>query len=266
MNNNNRRRSGLLGMLLITPFVVIMCKGTGRSEHDSAVPKCIPVIVGSIPHPDAPFTQGLCYDNGVLYQSSGLYGESAVRSLDTNGVVRARQPMAEQNFGEGCALLDGRLFQITWREQRGYVYSLPMLAPVDSFRYQGEGWGLCTVADRFFMSDGSDRLSIRDARFAMTGSVAVTCGGKPLVNLNELEFARGYLYANVWYSDFIFEIDPQSGVVRRIIDCSEIVRRENPPAADFVLNGIAWRPHDNRFYITGKKWKNIYIVDIPAWR
>lgn len=246
---------------------IILCEGksgAGEAAGSTPVPQCSPRIIRTIPHDGNAFTQGLCFKNGIFYESDGLYGESALRTFDTNGVVLTRLDISGNVFAEGCALLNDRLFQLTWREQRCYVYSTPGLIMVDSLPYIGEGWGLCAAGSGLVISNGSDTLYTRNERFRLTGKTAVTFGGKPLQNLNELEFARGHIFANVWYSDFIFEIDPQRGVVVRSINCSEIVKKENPASPDYVLNGIAYRADNGLFYLAGKKWRNIYIVEIPA--
>ena len=260
-----RGRKTLLIFAGILPVLCsAMCEGKSGGGAASPVLRITPRIIRTIPHDGNAFTQGLCFKSGVLYESDGLYGESALRTLDTGGTVIVKRNVAPTVFAEGCAFLDGRIFQLTWREQRCYVYSAPGLAPADSVPYGGEGWGLCTAEGRLVMSNGTDTLYTRNRQFALAGKTAVTCEGKPLPNLNELEYARGRIFANVWYSDFIFEINPQSGAVERIVDCGEIVRQENPSSPDYVLNGIAYRPDNGLFYITGKKWKNIYIVEIPA--
>ena len=260
------RRGSLLGALPL--LCLAACEGKTGTRSAGAPPDphhLVPRIVRVIPHDGRAFTQGLCIDGGVIYESDGLYGESGLRMSDTSGRVLAQQPLPPLVFAEGCALSGGSLFQLTWRERRCYVYSLSGggLRLVDSLAYDGEGWGLCTAGGELLMSNGSDTLYARDRQMRIRRKTAVTCGGKPLVNLNEIEFANGSVYANVWYSDFIFEIDPASGAVERIYDCAELVAREKPDSDEKVLNGIAFCPASGLFYCTGKKWNNIYVVDLP---
>jgi len=235
-----------------------------KSPHTTSgsVPKIQPVILGTIPHDSAAFTQGLFYTDGVLYESDGLYGKSDIRRIDTTGTVIQNQPVPDV-FAEGCALMGSRLFQITWREQTAIIYSMPSLKPEGTLTYDGEGWGLTSDGTVFIMSNGSDTLYFRDSEFKIQRKLAVTLDGKPLANLNELEFARGNVFANVWFSDYIFEISPQNGKVLRIIDCTNIINMEKPRSEQNVLNGIAFVPRGNYFYITGKNWNNYYKVAIP---
>jgi glutamine cyclotransferase len=235
-----------------------------KSTHTTpgSIQKIQPVILGTIPHDSTAFTQGLFYRDGVLYESDGLYGKSDIRKIDTTGTVIQNQAVPDV-FAEGCALMGSRLFQITWREQTVIIYSLPSLKPEGTLAYDGEGWGLTSDSNVFIMSNGSDTLYFRDTEFKITGKLAVTLDSKPLVNLNELEFARGNVFANVWFSDYIFEISPQNGKVLRIIDCANIVRMEKPDSEQNVLNGIAFVPQGNYFYVTGKNWSNYYKIAIP---
>lgn len=230
----------------------------------SSIPKIQPVIIGTIPHDPMAFTQGLFFRDGFLYESDGLYGKSDIRRIDTTGKIIQNETVPDV-FAEGCAMMGSRLFQITWKEQTAVIYSLPSLKPEGTLPYSGEGWGLTSDDAVLIMSNGSDTLYFRDADFKLNGTVAVTLGGKPLVNLNELEFARGNVFANVWYSDYIFEISPESGKVVRIVDCQNIINIEKPQSQENVLNGIAFVPQGDYFFVTGKNWKNYYKVKIPPF-
>ncbi len=261
--------SGIAGALLLTILCLVSCDGKNEPEPTGATVtpvRCLPRIVGTFPHDEKAFTQGLCLDRGILYESTGLYGESSLRTLDTNCVILSKQSLSENVFAEGCALLADNLYQLTWQGQQCFVYSLPGLLCIDTLSYSGEGWGLTTCNAQFIMSNGSDTLYFRDRGFGLLKKIAVTCDGQPLTRLNELEYvqARNRLYANVWYSDYVFEIDLQRGIVERIIDCSELVARESPSSDQSVLNGIAFIPENGRFYLTGKNWKNVFVVEIPA--
>jgi len=255
--------------LLKTAFLLFLCMCTSlfckkeQAEPDTGkVPQTItPRIIKVLPHDSNSFTQGLFLHNGKLYESTGLYNESTMRITDTSsGTVILSHPLPPVLFGEGCALLDNRIFQITWQEQQCLVYSPENLLCIDTISYSGEGWGLTTYRSVFFMSNGTDTLYQRNASFHLIGKLPVTLNGKPLTSLNELEFAEGKIYANVWFSDYIFEIDPASGKVTRIIDCSSIVAEEKPSSDQAVLNGIAYDENSKTFFITGKKWKKMFVV------
>lgn len=233
----------------------------GGGELPMPVDTLQPAIIAIIPHDSLAFTQGLIYHEGFLYESTGLYGHSRLRKVNAQtGEVLQSVPLGGQFFGEGLALKGNRLVQLTWLEGRAFIYSFPELALEDTFFYGGQGWGLAADSERFIMSDGSENLYFRDDDFQVTGTVKVTRNGQPIYSLNELEYANGYIYANIWYSNFILEINPLNGRVKRVIDCSELVTIENPRDSRAVLNGIAYRPDRNTFYCTGKLWKNLFEI------
>ena len=240
---------------------------TGKNDpaagNPASLPHLFPEIVRTLPHDPDRFTQGLCFEDNRLYQSAGLYQKSTLSILDTAGALLKIIAMPPAVFAEGCALLSGSLYQITWQEKVCFVYSLPDLICTDTIAYSGEGWGLTENDTLFIMSNGSDTLFFRNKAFATVKKVQVTCEGKPLEHLNELEYARNRVFANVWFSDFIFQINPENGDVERIFDCSELVARENPDSREQVLNGIACDPRSGLFYLTGKNWKNIFVVELP---
>ena len=155
------------------------------------------------------------------------------------------------------------LVQLTWREQTALTWSFPGLSPGAPMMYSGEGWGLASDGRHFYMTDGSDTVFVRSADFAIVRKLAITSAGIPVKNLNELEFVKGKLYANVWYRNRILEISAASGRVLRIIDCSSLVRQEQPDSPECVLNGIAYNQENGCFYMTGKKWKKMFVVKLP---
>ncbi|MBN1575699.1 MAG: glutaminyl-peptide cyclotransferase [Chitinispirillaceae bacterium] len=245
---------------------IVACNGKNEPEAEAIITpaRCLPRIIRTLPHDTAAFTQGLVFNGETLYESTGLQHQSSLRALDANGVIHTNRPMSGAVFAEGCAVCAGNLYQLTWRERQCFVYALPGLTCIDTLSYTGEGWGLTSNGIHLIMSNGSDTLYVRDRRFSIMGKIPVTREGKPLSKLNELEFARGRIYANVWFSDYIFEINPRSGIVERIIDCGELVVREAPTSDDCVLNGIAYHSENGLFYLTGKKWKNMFVVEIPV--
>ncbi|MCB9544163.1 MAG: glutaminyl-peptide cyclotransferase [Myxococcales bacterium] len=217
-------------------------------------------ILARYPHDPAAFTQGLVYDGGLLYESTGLRGESTVRivRLETGAVLR-RHDLAARYFGEGLARVDDRLVQLTWQSGEGFVYDRATLAPIGGFAYAGEGWGLAFDGARLVMSDGTARLRFLDPdSYAEIGDVTVRDAGRPVERLNELEVIDGEVFANVWFTDRIARIDPRDGRVAGWIDLSAI----RPPEVrgDDVLNGIAWDAAGRRLLVTGKRWPVIYAV------
>ncbi len=236
-------------------------EGPANGEPPMTADTLKPTIIAAIPHDSLAFTQGLIYHEGFLYESTGLYGRSSLRKVDAQtGEVLQSIPLGGQYFGEGLALKSGRLVQLTWLEKTAFIYSFPEMALLDTFTYNGQGWGLAADSARFIMSDGSENLYFRDDNFRLAGTVKVTRDGQPILSLNELEYANGYIYANIWYSNFILQINPQNGQVNRVIDCSELAAIESPADPRAVLNGIAYRPDRKTFYCTGKLWRNLFEI------
>ena len=247
--------------------LVVFTAITSCVTREKPLATLTPVITATLPRDSTTFTQGLFFHKGLLYESHGLYGRSGLMIIDAkNGSTMKRIECAPDMFAEGCTEFNGALVQLTWREQTAYVYGLPDLDKRNTLTYAGEGWGLTSDGVRFYMSDGTDTVTVRNKEFTITRRMAVRANGMPVSKLNELEWATGKLYANIWYSDRIAEIDPKSGRVLRFIDCSELIRRENPGSPDYVLNGIAFDPATGVFYLTGKKWKNCYLVRLKSSR
>ncbi len=221
-------------------------------------------VVNSYPHDPAAYTQGLLYHAGHLYESTGLYGQSSLRKVDPgSGRVLAKVQVARELFAEGLALLDGRLFQLTWKEGRGFVYELETLARVGQFDLpSAEGWGLTTDGLSLILSDGSQRLYFLDpASRAVRRTLEVALDGAPVTRLNELEYVRGEILANVWRSDAIARIDPSDGRVLGWIDLKPL--HEHLPltyARVAELNGIAYDAGGDRLFVTGKLWPRLFEV------
>jgi glutamine cyclotransferase len=218
-------------------------------------------VLSTRPHDPEAFTQGLVLQGGTLYESTGLYGKSSLREVDPKtGAVKRKVAVPAEYFAEGLALVDDRLLQITWKEEKALVYNRADFKPAGEFRYDGEGWGLCSDGARLVMSDGSDRLTFRDPKtFAVLSILNVTLAGKPAYQLNELECVDGAIYANVWQTDDILRIDPKDGRVTAVVDASGLLTPEERGKTD-VLNGIAWNPEAKTFLITGKLWPKMFEV------
>ena len=238
--------------------------GALRAQPPRAVPEVKPAIVRVVGHDPAAFTQGLVFVDTVLYESTGLVGKSSLRRVDAaTGKVVASVPVPDV-FAEGIAVFRGELVQLTWQNGFALRYEFPSLrAKSAMYMYGGEGWGLTSDSAGFVMSNGSDTLYFRNDRFEVTRALPVTYYGRPLAQLNELEYARGHVYANVWYRNFIAEISVADGSVRRVVDCAGLVGVEKPASGENVLNGIAYCERKDEWYVTGKNWKNMFVVKIP---
>ena len=222
-------------------------------------------IVTKYPHDRAAFTQGLVYRSGVLYEGTGLYGQSTLRRVDLRtGDVRDTVTLGSQYFGEGIAVLKDRIYQLTWREKTGFVYDRETFALLDRFSYTTEGWGLTTDGTRLIASNGTDRITFHDpGTFAALGSIAVRADGEPVQRLNELEYVNGEIWANVFLTDRIARIDGTTGAVRGWIDLSGLLSENDRAGLDVgVLNGIAYDAAKNRVFVTGKNWPKLFEIKL----
>jgi glutamine cyclotransferase len=224
-------------------------------------------IVASYPHDKEAFTQGLDYDQRLLYEGTGLYGCSTVRIVELEtGRTLKQTNLPEDLFGEGLAVWRDRLIQLTWQSGVGLIYDKESLNIVGNFTYPGEGWGLTSDGERLIMSDGTDSLYFLDPRsLQRVGRIAVSCDGVPVTGLNELEYVEGEIYANVFPSSRVAVISLQGDVIAWI-DFSGLVR-EVSRAGDIdviegVLNGIAYDPQGRRLFVTGKLWPQLFQVRI----
>jgi glutamine cyclotransferase len=226
----------------------------------------------ALPHDTAAFTQGLVYHDGHLYESTGLYGESTLRKVEPgSGRVIKRAALPDGLFGEGLALLDGRLIQLTWKAGRALVYRETEggfeRLEAEGFDYPTQGWGLTHDGRRLILSDGTSRLRFLDPETGeQRGSVQVRLNGRPVRLLNELEYVDGRVLANVWRSDLILVIDPADGQVTAVVDVDRAALldpAEMPDPADQAdLNGIAWDPEGERLFITGKRWPKVFEIEL----
>ena len=215
-------------------------------------------VLQKIPHDTSAFTQGLELVDGVLYEGTGLEGESTMRALDpSTGDVRKKVDLPPDFFGEGITVVGDTIWQITWQNGVAIERDRKTLDELRRVSYEGEGWGICDDGKRLVMSDGSAELTFRDPKtFAETGRVQVTRDGKPLPALNELECVGGEVWSNVWKTDEIVRIDPSTGRVTGTYDLSSL-----KPSGDVdVLNGIAHVPGTDEFLVTGKNWPTIFRV------
>lgn len=271
------------------------------AAQDSTIDLLVPEVLDVRPHDPGAFTQGLLLHDDLLYESTGRYGLSTIRQVDpVTGEVLRGMRLPEQIFAEGLALADEYLYQITWREQVALRYNLSAFTEaaeleLQTFEYEGEGWGLCYDGTHLYMSDGTDTLALRDPEtFEVVEELQVTWDGVPLSErttagemimtpvpdyqsldptlydgqrldmLNELECVDDVIYSNVWQTDLILQIDKETGAVLAQIDATGLLPAEDQPGAD-VLNGIAYDPETETFLITGKLWPSLFEVRfVPA--
>lgn len=220
-------------------------------------------VVATYPHDRGAYTQGLIYRAGELYESTGRVGTSFVRRVRLrDGRVRQQAAFPAGQFGEGLVDWGEQLLTITWTDGVGQRWDRRTLRRLGQWRYPGEGWGLTRSATEIVMSDGTSQLRFLDpATLAERRRLNVTLRGRPLARLNELEWVRGEIYANVWMTPYIARIDPTSGVVIGLIDLTRLAA-ENSSDDDAVLNGIAYDPAGDRLFVTGKLWPRLYEIDL----
>jgi glutaminyl-peptide cyclotransferase len=234
---------------------------------DSTTPRVSPRVIHSWPHDTAAYTQGLAIYRGQLLESTGLLGRSEVRDVDvTTGSIRRKVALPANEFGEGIAAVGDRLYQLTWRGGRGHIYNPATLAPIDSFSYTGEGWGLTTDGRVLYMSDGTSRIRVVDpAGFHELRTIQVRERDSTVWMLNELEWVRGELWANVYETDLIARIDPTTGHVVGWIDLGNLLtaaEKQDVTTRGGVANGIAFDSARNRLYVTGKLWPRMFEIDM----
>lgn len=218
----------------------------------------------AFPHDVSAYTQGLFFHEGVLYESAGQYGESSFRQVDlATGRVLRRMNFEGRYFAEGSCVLNGRLYVLTWQEKECFVYDIKTWERLGTLRYLGEGWGLTTDGRSLIMSDGTSTLTFRNPdTFVVERSVPVTLRGQKVLYLNELEYIKGEVWANVYGTDQIVRIDPDTGVVRGVINLRNILPQGLRRPRTDVLNGIAFDARSGAVYVTGKYWPKLYRITL----
>jgi len=215
------------------------------------------------PHDPRAFTQGLQYLDGFLYEGTGQHGQSSIRKvkLETGEVVQKRNIPAE-HFGEGITVWKNDLIELTWQSHVAFVYDRQTFEPKKQFSYPGEGWGLTHDGTDLIMSDGTDQLRRLDpVTFAEKGRIRVTAAGAPLRNLNELEFVKGEIFANIWMTDQVARIAPDTGRVTGVLDLAGLLTASERARTD-VLNGIAYDAEHDRLFVTGKWWPKLFEIKV----
>ena len=221
-------------------------------------------VLRQYPHNADSYTQGLLWHNGSLYESTGLEGRSSVRRVElATGRPVVTKKLDDNLFGEGLALLDGKLYQLTWQNNKAFVYDLETFDKVGEFDYSGEGWGLTTDGKHLYMSDGSEKIYVLDPEtFRRIRTIEVYTDQSKVAYVNEMEWIKGEIWANVYMTDTIIRIDPQTGAVTGAIDMSGLLSEADvTPAAD-VLNGIAYDARTGRIFVTGKNWNKLFEISV----
>ena len=227
-------------------------------------------ILATYPHASDAYTQGLEFHNDTLYESTGQYGESSLRkvNLETGEVLRSVE-LDKQYFAEGMTILDGKIYQLTWREGEGFIYDLDSFKRTGRFSYNQskEGWGLTNDGKRFFKSDGTEKIWILDPEtLAETGYIQTLTHDRISTQLNEMEWVKGKIYANTYQRDGVAIINPENGAIEGVINFSGLRKKlGNEKSLDpdnDVLNGIAYNPNTGKLYVTGKNWDKLFEVEI----
>jgi glutamine cyclotransferase len=222
-------------------------------------------LVHTYPHDPHAFTQGLEYYRGYLYESTGISGQSTLRKvvLETGKVIQ-KVSLPPEYFGEGLTIFHGKIYQLTWLSKKGFIYDLRTFRQIGEFPYDTEGWGLTHDDKSLIMSDGTNKIRYIDpVSFAVTRTIELYAEGQGVVNLNELEYVKGEILANIWHSTRIARVDPRSGQVVAWIDLSSIVAKE-PHREEEVLNGIAYDKSAARLFVTGKNWSKLYEIKVAG--
>ncbi len=243
--------------------------GNKASSKPSLIKQYTYKIINRIPHDEKAFTQGLAFYKNKLYESTGLLGQSSVRKLDSKtGKITQENKLDKIFFGEGISINNQQLVQISWKSERIFIYDVEQLTYIDDFKFNGEGWGITSIDEQLLISDGSSTLrwlshkNKRQKNKKLTNSIRVNENGTAVRGLNELEYANGFIYANVWPSDCIAQIDPLTGNIRSWINLAGLYSEKSRPDWTAILNGIAYKKDTNNFFVTGKYWPYIYEIEI----
>jgi glutamine cyclotransferase len=221
-------------------------------------------LLNTFAHDPLAYTQGLIFENGVFYESTGEWGQSSLRKVDLKtGEVRQSVNLAKDIFGEGLASYGDYLIQITWKSQVAFIYDKKTFRQINKFNYQREGWGITFDGKRLIMSDGSETLTFYDTEyFTEQGHIEVYDNKEKIEELNELEYIKGEIYANIYQEKRIAVIDPASGKVKAYLDLASLFPDKLKDDIDHVLNGIAWNPANGHLFVTGKYWPKLYEIEV----
>lgn len=270
--NNMLKDSGraekhlLKALMLAFLFLFAACKSGASRDSGSTAEGKVPIytfeVMNAWPHDTGAFTQGLEIHQGSLYESTGGHGTSTLRQveLETGRVIR-RVEVPREYFAEGLTVFRGKIYQLTWQAHKGFIYDLASFQLVGEFTYEGEGWGLTHDDRNLIMSDGTNRIRFLDpVNYKTERAIKVYDGDRPLTKLNELEYIHGEIYANIWETDWIVRLDPQTGKILGWIDLKDLLARTDRSASTDVLNGIAYDGAGDRLFVTGKRWPKLFQI------
>lgn len=253
MNQNTMRT---LFFIFAMTFMLCSCSGSEVKQYRLEV-------VAEYPHDTKSYTQGLFFENGNLYESTGLNGKSTFRHVDLQtGKALKRFDFDKKYFVEGSVMFDGKLYILTWEDRVAFVYDAETLEYKSTLRYSRPGWGLTTDGKQLIASDGTANLYFLDGDLKLDHKVIVKLEDKPVRWLNELEYIDGRVWANIYTSDEIVIINPRTGKVDGVVDCTGLLPQKLHTATTDVLNGIAYNPQDGKIYLTGKNWPKLYEVKL----
>lgn len=244
-------------------------KGSTPATHNrNALAYYTYEIVNTYPHDATAFTQGLEFHDGFLYESTGRNGASSLRKVElTTGKVLQQRDVPIQYFAEGLTILKDRVYQLTWQAEKGFVYDLQTFKLLKEFPYRGEGWGLTHDEQFLIMSNGTNQIRFLDPKnYAVKRTISVVDRGMPLSELNEIELIKGVIYANVWQTDQIVQVDPESGKILGWVNLAGLLKHAGDPPLDTeaVLNGIAYDAENDRLFITGKLWPKLFEIRLKS--
>jgi len=253
-------------LLWILPVVLVLAVGGWYllTPNDPRPPVYGVEVVATTPHDPQAYTEGLFYQNGAFYESTGEEGTSGIRKVKPEtGEIVTREELPSPYFGEGIVAWKDQIYELTWKDQKGFIYGLNDFSPRGTFDYSGEGWGLTHNGTAIIMSDGTPTLRFLDPEtLAVKSTLTVTANGCPVANLNELEWIDGQIYANIWMTDLIARIDPRTGKVTSFLNVAAL--GPDHAGRDDVANGIAYDPAKKRTFVTGKRWPKMYEVRVGA--
>jgi glutamine cyclotransferase len=254
--------SRLIVLFLLIGCCLFLIGQTSQRPSANSAPEYTFVIVQVFPHDTSAYTQGLAYRDGFLYEGTGRNGRSSLRKvrLETGKVIQ-HVDLGPEFFGEGITIIKDRVFQLTWKSEVGFVYDLNTFHLLRRFAYSGEGWGLATNGHDLFLSDGTSEIRVLDAKTSQEKRrLRIHEGVTPIDQVNELEFVEGQIFANVWHSNRIARISPQTGEVVGWIDLTGLLSPVYRLEPEAVLNGIAYDPIRKRLFVTGKLWPSIFEI------
>jgi glutamine cyclotransferase len=236
--------------------------GSNDTTSSHGIPTYTFEVVNSWPHDCKSYTQGLVFHQNLFFESAGHYGESSLRRVEPRtGKVLKKVKVSKEYFAEGIAIFEGKIFQLTWESQKGFIYDLDSFKLLGEFTYDGQGWGMTHDGHSLIMSDGTNQIRFLDpVSFKTERTISVYDNKRPVSQLNELEYVKGEIYANIWHSDRIVRLDPATGKILGWIDLTGLLTSTGDCESVDVLNGIAYDEQGDRLFVTGKDWPKVFEI------